>query len=55
MIRLRLIFLQECGIKIRLIVGYVTNFCFVLSEKKTSKISSYFFKDPKFNKSNLAK
>ena len=27
-------------------MGYVANFSFVQSEKKTSKISGYFFKDP---------
>lgn len=46
MIRLRRIFLRECEPKIRRIAGYVIDFWLVLSEKKTSKISSYFFKDP---------
>ena len=46
MTRLRRIFLRECQAKIRRIVGYVTNFCLVLSEEKASKMSGYFFKDP---------
>ncbi len=47
MIRLRRIFLREHETKIRRIAGYVTDFCLVLSEKKISKISRYFFKNPK--------
>lgn len=38
----RRIFLRQCHAKIVHIVGYVNDFCMVLPEKKTSRMSMLF-------------